>query len=122
MIPKRPGRQWRSASALYQGVGSRGYEDAPVVASPGPRCHGVSYAGAPFSLSVGVPFSVTPTIVGATPRYWYVKPPLPAGLTINNGDGTISGTPTTPTSLGTYVVHAIHSDDEALRSVQITVT
>lgn len=123
-MSQRPARQWKSNSALYHGVASRVPDlQAPIIPRPGPRCQGISYSPSSLGLSVGVPMSAAvPIIAGASPRYWCTTPGLPAGLTMNNGTGAISGTPTTPQGATMYTVRAIHSDDVATTTVTITIT
>jgi DNA-binding beta-propeller fold protein YncE len=66
--------------------------------------------------------AITPLAVsnGVTGTYT-VNPPLPAGLSLNSGSGTISGTPSAVTSTETYAVTASTSAGNAVGAVSITV-
>lgn len=122
-MSQRPARQWRSNLAAFRGVSPGDMDlEAPVIPNPGPKCTGVVYSPSTLSLSVGVPMTtLTPTASGAPPRYWFVAAPgLPPGLSINNGTGAISGTPTAARALAVYVVRAHHSDETL--SVPLTIT
>ena len=67
----------------------------------------IAYSGSPFTLTKGIAMTaVTPTTSGGPVTSWSVTPSLPAGLSISNTDGAISGTPTAVTSSGTYTVTA----------------
>lgn len=57
---------------------------------------------------------------GVTGTY-SVTPPLPAGLNLDSGSGTISGTPSNVTATETYTVTASTSDGNATGTVSITV-
>ena len=66
--------------------------------------------------------AITPLAVsnGVTGTYT-VNPPLPTGLSLNSGSGTISGTPSAVTSTETYAVTASTSAGNAVGAVSITV-
>ena len=57
--------------------------------------------------TVGTPYTLNAVVTGSTGTLVYsVSPALPAGLSINTTNGTISGTPTTATASATYTVTA----------------
>jgi uncharacterized protein (DUF1800 family) len=61
------------------------------------------------------------TTTGGDPDLFVVSPALPAGLSIDPSDGTITGTPTAPTPQGQYVVSASNEDGAAQAVLTITV-
>ena len=65
--------------------------------------------------------NVTPSASGGTIASWSVSPSLPAGLSLNTANGTISGTPTTVTSSGTYTVTATNAGGSATATLTIQV-
>ena len=67
-----------------------------------------SYVGSPYTFTRDVaitPFDPTVT-GGATPISYSISPALPTGLSLNAGNGRISGTPTVVTASATYTVTA----------------
>ena len=70
----------------------------------------VSYGSSSITYSATVASStLTPTAVGGAVVSWSINPALPAGLNFSTTDGSISGTPTTPTASASYVVTAQNS-------------
>jgi hypothetical protein len=61
--------------------------------------------------TVGVAYNGSITATGGTPPYTYIAPNLPAGLTINQATGIITGTPG-QAAVGTTSVSIIVSDTE----------
>src|SRR5688572_32889259 len=61
------------------------------------------------------------TTTGGAPDLFVVAPALPAGLTLDAATGTISGTPTTPTPEGAYLVSASNVDGAAHATLHLTV-
>ncbi|KAK8810774.1 hypothetical protein WA158_007349 [Blastocystis sp. Blastoise] len=66
-----------------------------------------SYTGSPFNFHKNIPVSLSPSpiIVGAELTYT-IDPALPNGLTINQVNGTISGTPLANSDITTYTITA----------------
>lgn len=125
-------RGWRGwlgalvAGALVAGVlaacgggggGSEGSGGAtPASAAPS----ALSYPAIP-ALTVGVPMSsVLPTVSGSVSGF-SVSPSLPAGLSLNEMSGTISGTPTTATPAATYTVQASNTAGATTAALSIAV-
>ncbi len=67
----------------------------------------LTYADLSPTYLAGLP--ITPNLPSTgcgTPSSWSVSPALPAGLSLDNTNGEISGTPQTPTAVGTFTVTA----------------
>ncbi|MGJ3625967.1 hypothetical protein AB5I41_01520 [Sphingomonas sp. MMS24-JH45] len=76
--------------------------------TPTPTPTPLSIAGAPGGASVGTPYTFTPTVTGGsgTKTYSYSGPMLSAaGLSFSTTTGTISGTPTTGSTLSGHRDH-----------------
>jgi DNA-binding beta-propeller fold protein YncE len=84
-------------------------EAATLAYSPSTVVYTVGQAISPLALSNGV-----------TGNY-NVAPPLPAGLSLDSGSGTISGTPSNVTPTETYTVTASTSGGNATAALSITV-
>jgi hypothetical protein len=70
---------------------------------------GLSYSESPVTCQKDVACSVAaPAVVGEGLSF-SVSPSLPAGLTFDTGDGSISGTPSVLSSQGVYIVRAQNS-------------
>src|SRR5262249_60075819 len=65
----------------------------------------LSYPAGTQNLVTGAAITLTPTITGSLTSFT-VSPALPAGLTLDSGKGSISGTPTTVTATANYTVSA----------------
>ncbi len=79
------------------------------------------YPQASISAMVGTSIATdTPTVNGAVTS-WSVSPVLPAGLSLSNTNGAISGTPTVAKAQAAYTVTASNSAGSASTSVQISV-
>lgn len=63
----------------------------------------------------------TATIAGDAVDTWSVDPALPPGLTLNLADGTITGTPTTPTATDDYDVTAENLAGKATATLSLGV-
>ena len=82
----------------------------------------VTYSPNSFTLTKDVAMtSVTPTASGGTVSSWAISPTLPAGLSFDTSDGTISGTPTAVTSSTTYTVTATNAGGSGTATVTIQV-
>ena len=64
---------------------------------------------------------LTPTSSGGTVTNWSITPSLPAGLSLDNSTGAISGTPTALSNSTSYTVTATNSGGSATATVTITV-
>ncbi|MBT94138.1 MAG: hypothetical protein CMA60_04855, partial [Euryarchaeota archaeon] len=83
---------------------------------------GVAFSGSPFTLTKGVAMTTaTPSVSGGTVTSWSVSPALPAGLSLDNSTGAISGTPTAITSSATYTITATNAGGSDSTSVVIVV-
>ena len=65
--------------------------------------------------------TLTPTSSGGTVTNWTITPDLPAGLSLDNLTGAISGTPTAISASTTYTVTATNSGGSSTASVTILV-
>ena len=63
----------------------------------------------------------TPSSGGGTVTSYSVAPDLPAGLSLNTGTGSISGTPTAVAAMASYVVTAINAGGSATAILSIAV-
>ena len=83
---------------------------------------GINYNPSSFTLTVGSEMtSVTPNFGGGAVDSWSISPSLPAGLSIGSSNGTIYGTPTTITALGTYTITATNLGGSGTATVTIQV-
>ncbi len=64
----------------------------------------------------------TPIVTGGSPTYYSVSPALPAGLSIDNITGIISGRPNTPTAINTYIVTATNGCGSTTKGLSITIS
>ena len=85
-----------------------------------------SYAGTPYSLTIGNSASITPTISGGQPTSCTVKigsnsTTLPGGLSINPSTCEISGTPYAAQAATTYTITASNSAGNTTASIVIGV-
>ncbi|RKS21851.1 gliding motility-associated-like protein [Flavobacterium endophyticum] len=83
----------------------------------------ISYASATYNLYQSqtiTPIAVTNT--GGASTNWSISPALPAGLTFNTANGTISGTPTGSQSSVSYTVTANNNSCTATTSFSIYIT
>ena len=82
----------------------------------------ITYSPSSFTLTKGTAMAtVTPTASGGTIASWSVSPTLPAGLSFNTANGTISGTPTTVTTSATYTVTATNAGGSSTATLTIQV-
>ena len=82
-----------------------------------------SYVGSPYEFTRDVAITpIDPTVTGgATPISYSVSPALPTGLSINAGNGRISGTPTVVTASATYTVTATSAGGSGTTGVDIEI-
>jgi hypothetical protein len=85
----------------------------------------------PSGLSYTIPASypsgyaitnASPTVSGSTPMTFAVSPSLPAGLSINQNTGVISGTPTAVTASAQYTVTATNGGGSTPYSFNLAIT
>ncbi|RYE19963.1 MAG: hypothetical protein EOP51_18840, partial [Sphingobacteriales bacterium] len=81
----------------------------------------LSYNGGPFAICLGNSFQALPSFVGATASSFSVFPALPAGLTLNNLTGEISGTALAPQAATTYTVTGLNNCAGVQASINISV-
>ena len=79
-----------------------GVENAPILTYPGEGL-------VDERLVVNVAGAITPTISGGEPDTCTISPALPAGLTIDNATGVISGTPTVTVAAKDYTITATNT-------------
>lgn len=105
-----------AAAVTLAGCGGSGGSGVP------PRqAASIAYPSSSFTFVAGT--AITPVTVTASQGLstYTVSPPLPAGLSLNLSNGTISGTPTAPSGAATYTVTASGNGATASASVSITV-
>ncbi|KAK8791776.1 hypothetical protein WA158_005153 [Blastocystis sp. Blastoise] len=78
----------------------------------------LSYTASPFIYHKNIPVSLSPIIVGAELTYT-IDPALPNGLTINQINGVISGTPTTYSDITTYTITATNTAGSVSTTIMI---
>ena len=81
----------------------------------------LSYLANPVVYTVGTEIgNNSPTVTGSVDSFT-VNPALPVGLSLNKTSGVISGTPTTPTAMASYMVTARNNAGITTISLSITV-
>ncbi len=81
----------------------------------------LSYASDPVTYTEGVAITANnPTVTGTVASY-SVSPALPAGLSLNESTGVITGTPTTEAVQASFVVTATNPYGNTTCSVEITI-
>jgi len=98
-----------ATTSLTITVASADGQEATLIYSPSTVVYTVGQAITPLAVSNGVIGTYT------------VNPPLPTGLSLDSGSGTISGTPTAVTTTETYTVTASTAAGNAVGGVSITV-
>lgn len=82
----------------------------------------LSYGSAAFTFTTNVAArNLTPTAKGGAITGWSISPALPAGLTFDTSSGAISGTPTTASAAGSYLITAQNSGGQATVSLAIEI-
>jgi hypothetical protein len=89
--------------------------------SPPPPAASLTYPSSTFVYVVGT--AITPVVPTASSGLssFTVSPALPAGLSLNSSNGTLSGTPTAASAAATYTVTASGGGATATASLSITV-
>lgn len=107
---------WLAALLLLAGCGGGGGGSTPP-----PPTASLSYSGSPFTFVAGT--AITPVAATASQGLsgFNVTPSLPAGLSLNATNGTISGTPTAASPAQTYTVTASAGGASASTNISITV-
>jgi hypothetical protein len=81
-----------------------------------------SYGAAAFTFTTDIASrTLTPTVRGGAVSSWSITPSLPAGLTFDATDGTISGTPTATSAPASYVVTAQNAGGRATATLTVEV-
>ena len=82
----------------------------------------IAYSPSSLTLTKGSAMStVSPSSTGGTVTSWSISPALPTGLTFNNTNGAISGTPTGVSSSNNYTVTATNLGGSGTAIVTIQV-
>jgi len=83
----------------------------------------LSYTGSPFLFyNTQAITAVVPTVVGTPFSSCSAAPPLPAGLTLNISNCTLSGTPTATSTSTAYTITAANQTGSTTASITITVS
>lgn len=96
---------------LIYSFNTNGVEVAPIL----------TYPSGDQEFTLGSFGSIVPVISGGNPDTVIISPALPAGLTIQNADGAIEGTPTVTDSVQTYTVTASNTAGSTTTSVNLGV-
>jgi hypothetical protein len=112
-------------SLWFVGCGGGGSNSQPPPAPPPPpppAAPKIAYPSTAYSFSVNVAAQTIPaSSTGGAVVSWSAMPSLPAGLTLDATDGSISGTPTVATALATYVVTATNSGGHSSFNLSLAV-
>jgi hypothetical protein len=82
----------------------------------------VTYPSTAFVFTTEVPITpIAPNSAGGAVVSWSIDPALPLGLTLDSGDGSITGTPTTAQATATYTVTATNSGGTTTATLQFGV-
>jgi hypothetical protein len=83
---------------------------------------GSLYPSSLYTFTAGVTSqTVSPTVRNVATATWSVAPPLPAGLTLNSSNGTITGTPIAATPQSAYVFSTTAAGGESTQSIALQV-
>jgi len=83
----------------------------------------LTYSTNPVNYCSGFPITNNlATVNGTSPHTFTVSPTLPNGLTLNTGNGTISGTPNTPTAASNYLITATNACGFTTTTLNLAVT
>jgi hypothetical protein len=92
-----------------------------AVAAAVPPPSNLAYPHTSISATVGAPIATDmPTVTGEITGFT-IAPSLPAGLTIDSGNGAISGTPTAASAKTSYTVTASNSGGSTTAAISIAV-
>ena len=83
---------------------------------------GLAYSAASATYTMGTPITPnSPTSTGGAVAAYSVSPDLPAGLSLDDDTGVVTGTPTAVTAKANYTVTASNATGSATATVTITV-
>jgi Putative Ig domain len=82
----------------------------------------IAYSIPYFAYTAGLPAqAIKPTTSGGAIITWSVSPALPAGFTLSQADGSISGQPTAAAASATYTITAANSGRQSSATLTIAV-
>lgn len=111
-----------SASYTITATNSGGSATAIITIQVNEAAPTVTYSTSSITLTKGVAMTTsTPTTGGGAVVSWSISPTLPAGLSFNNVNGAISGTPTAVSSSTVYTVTATNAGGSGTATVTIQV-
>jgi hypothetical protein len=84
---------------------------------------GVQFGNTSINLGQGLSMGTSiPALFGALPTSCSSNPPLPTGLTLNQSNCTLSGTPTTATGTTSYTITASNGQGSGVSSIPLQIT
>jgi hypothetical protein len=104
---------------------SDGFADHSGGTRPRPRWSWLlyNYKSSAYSFTAGIAAqTITPTNSGGAATSWSVSPALPAGLTLNLTNGSISGTATAAAASATYTVTASNAGGQSPTPLSLAVS
>ncbi len=82
----------------------------------------LTYLGSPYTFSLpGAVSTGTPSISGSPLSSCTISPALPAGMSINNSNCTVSGTPTDPLPLTNYTITATNAAGSTTANISMKI-
>ena len=103
---------------LGPACGGGGGGDGNQLEPPGP----VTYSAPDVTYTTDDPIQPNvPVIAGGAPDLWTISPGLPAGLSLDDASGVISGTPTQPDPMTVYTVECTNAVGSAQTQVTLDV-
>ena len=124
VISGTPSATHATASYVVRGSNAYDYAAVTLVVTVNDTPPFISYPGGAASHTFYVGTAVTPLAPGnsgGVATAWSIAPALPANLAFDPASGTISGTPTGPSALGTYTVTASNPGGSSFASLAIAV-
>lgn len=110
------------ASYVVTAANSGGSTTATVSITVKVAAPTIAYQSPRYSYTANVPATtITPTIGGGATTGWSINPSLPAGLSFDTTNGSISGTPTAASASVNYTVTATNSGGQVNASLTISV-
>ena len=83
---------------------------------------GILYDGQPFYWLTEQEVVQIPNISSGESLFWSVSPPLPAGVSINQSDGSLTGSPISPVEMSQYTITASNSGGSSSVNILIQVS